>query len=496
MPHAFVIERICLHQVKEPMNHFYSRRELLQKAGLGFGSLAFYGMMQGQNLFADDINPLATQAPARKKKAKSIIWLYMNGGQSHVDTWDYKPELAKRDGVALEGFDNTTGFFKDQVGPLMKSPWEFKQYGQSGKWVSDLFPHLSTQVDKMSFVHSCFSKSNNHAPALFTMNSGEPRMGYPCVGSWVTYGLGAINQNLPAFVVMADPLNRGLPKGHALNWSAGFLPGAFQGTYLKPKGTPIDNLKRAASMTGQQQRDYLDLLSKLNHKHMNANPEEKQLAARIESFELAYRMQTTAPEAFDLTKESSHIQKLYGLDNKKCQHFAKQCLTARRLVERGTRFIQIYSGGMENSRSWDGHVDIVKNHGGFAAETDQPIAALIQDLEQRGLLEETLIVCCGEFGRLPIVQRKPGAKNAGRDHNPHAFTTWFCGGGVKPGVSYGATDEIGFKAAENKVSVHKLHATMLELMGIDHKKLAVKHNGLDTRLTGVKEVEAIKEIMA
>ncbi len=476
--------------------NFHSRLDLLKQAGCGFGSLALAGMMSPKNLLASDLNPLAPKTPALPAKAKSVIWLFMNGGQSHVDTWDYKPELAKKDGQELKGFDKKTGFFANQAGPLMKSPWEFKQYGQSGKWVSDLFPHLSKQVDKMSFVHSCYGKSNNHSPALFMMATGSTQMGFPCVGSWVTYGLGSANQNLPGFVVMADPLDRGLPKGHAANWGAGFLPGAYQGTYLKPKGLPIDNLNKLKHLSAKGQRDYLDLVSELNHHHAVHHPKEADLAARIESFELAYRMQNSAPEAMDVNSEPEHIKKLYGIDQKPTSHFGKQCLTARRLVERATRFIQIYSGGNENSRSWDGHNDIKKNHSGFAQETDQPIAALIQDLEQRGLLDETLIVCCGEFGRLPIVQRSPGASNAGRDHNPHAFTTWFCGGGSKGGTSYGATDEIGFKAVQDRVSIADLHATILTLTGIDHHELTFPYNGLDARLTGVEDVRVIKEIIA
>ena len=419
----------------------------------------------------------------------------MNGGQSHVDTWDYKPALAKMDGKELAGFDKNIGFFPGQVGPLMKSPWEFKQHGESGKWVSSLFPHISKHVDKMAFVHSCYAKSNNHSPALFMMNTGETQKGFPCVGSWVTYGLGSENQNLPGFVVMADPLERGFPKGHASNWGSGFLPGVYQGTYLKPKGNPIDNLRKSQKLSVKEQRGYLDLVNELNHHHAVKHPQEAELAARIESFELAYRMQTTAPEALDINSEPEHIKKMYGLDNKKCTHFAKQCLTARRLVERGTRFVQIYSGGTENQQSWDGHREIVKNHSGFASETDQPIAGLIQDLAERGLLDETLIVYCGEFGRLPIVQ-KSSSKELGRDHNPHAFTSWFCGGGVKGGVTHGSTDEVGFKAVENRVSVHDLHATILNLIGLDHQKLSVPFNGLDTRLTGVKPAKPVKEIIA
>jgi hypothetical protein len=350
---------------------------------------------------------------------------------------------------------------------------------------------MARHVDKMAFIHSCHTESNNHSPALFMMNTGVLRMGLPCVGSWVTYGLGTLNQNLPAFVVMSDPLGRGLPKGSAQNWGAGFLPGAFQGTYLAPTGEPIDNLHRPRVMSDSQQRAQLDLIAKLNQQQLEQHPAETELAARIQSFELAYRMQTTAPEALDLASEPQHIKDLYGVERKECSHFARQCLLARRMVERGVRFVQIYSGGMENQLSWDGHKDIVGNHTGFAAETDQPIAALLEDLAARGLLEETLVIWGGEFGRLPVSQK---ADKPGRDHNPHAFTVWMAGGGVKAGTSYGETDEIGHKAAVDRVSVNDLHATVLALMGMDHKKLTYLYNGRRFRLTDVAGVVVDKII--
>ena len=364
----------------------------------------------------------------------------------------------------------------------MKSPFEFKQHGQCGKHVSSIFPRLAKHVDRMAFIHSGHTESNNHSPALFMMNCGLPRMGYPCVGSWVTYGLGSSSDSLPAFVVMSDPKGRGLPKGHAANWGAGYLPSVYQGTHFRPTGDPIDNLYRPKEMNPDQQRRQLDLLRHLNQKHLDANPYEEELAARIESFELAYRMQSAAPEALAVDQEPEHIQKLYGLDDDKCKHIASQCLTARRMIERGVRFVQIYSGGMENQRSWDGHNDIKGNHSQFAAETDKPVAGLIADLAQRGLLNETLIVWGGEFGRLPIAQK--GSK-PGRDHNPHAYTNWMVGGGIKGGVSYGETDEIGHKAAVNKVTVNDLHATILHLLGMDHERLTYRYNGRDFRLTDV-----------
>jgi hypothetical protein len=395
--------------------------------------------------------------------------------------------------MELAGFDPKTGFFPGSAGPLMKSPFEWAQHGQSGTWVSDLFPHLSRHVDKMSFIHSCWTGSNNHSPALFMMNTGSTRMGSPCVGSWVTYGLGSEAESLPSFVVMSDPLNRGLPKGSALNWGAGYLPSVYQGTWLKPDGEPIENLKPANSNAGETQRAQLDLLAGLNRHHMAGTPIESELSARIESFELAYRMQTAAPEAFDISAEPEHIRNLYGVDQAHCKHFAVQCLTARRMVERGVRFVQIYSGGMENQRSWDCHGDLVGNHRGFAMEADQPVAGLLADLEQRGLLKDTLVIWAGEFGRTPTSQK--GGK-PGRDHNPHAFTVWLAGGSVKGGFHYGESDEVGYKAAVNKVHVRDFHATLLTLLGIDHERLTYRFQGLDQRLTGVEPSRVVREIFA
>lgn len=474
-----------------------SRRELLARAGGGIGILALADLLRQEGLLAREGapgDPLAPRAPHFPARAKAVIWIFINGGPSHVDTWDYKPELERRDGQELAGLNKFTGFFANEVGPLMKSPFRFARHGRCGKWVSEIFPFLARHVDKMAFIHSGYTESNNHSPALFMMNSGEPRMGYPCVGSWVTYGLGSESRNLPAFVVMSDPLGRGLPKGHAQNWGAGFLPSVYQGTYLRPSGPPIDNMTPPEELAGERQRRMLDLVGRLNGRLPEGHPAERELAARIESFELAFRMQSAAPEAFDLDREPEHLRKLYGLDHKPCAHFARQCLIARRLVERGVRFVQIYSGGMENQLSWDGHKDIKGNHAGFALETDQPVAALLADLEQRGMLEETLVIWGGEFGRLPVAQK---GEKPGRDHNPHAFTVWLAGGGVRGGVSYGATDEIGFKAVENRVSVHDLHATILHLLGLDHTKLTFRHNSLEQRLTTITvEARVVREILA
>jgi hypothetical protein len=458
-----------------------SRRQMLQRAGGGLGMLGLAGILNDEKLLAaPSIDPLAPHPAQFAPRAKNVIWFFVNGGPSHVDTFDYKPALEKYDGQTLEGFDKFTGFFANSVGGLMKSPFKFRQHGQCGKHVSDIFPNLATHVDKMAFIHSGWTDSNNHSPALFMMNTGTPNMGRPCVGAWTTYGLGSPTRNLPGFVVMSDPLGRGLPKGHAANWGAGFLPSVFQGTHLRPQGEPIPNLSRPRDLSAMQQRRQLDLLAKLNRQHLDANHEDAELAARIESYELAYRMQSAAPEAMDIDSEPQYLKGMYGVDDDRCDHVARQCLTARRLVERGVRFVQIYSGGMENQRSWDGHKDIKGNHSQFAGETDQPVAALLTDLEQRGLLDDTLVIWGGEFGRLPLAQK---GEKPGRDHNPHAFTFWLAGGGAKGGVSHGQTDEIGHKAAVDRVHVNDLHATILHMLGLNHEKLTYRLQGRDYRLT-------------
>jgi hypothetical protein len=477
-----------------------TRRQLLQTSGGGFGLLGLASLLHSEGMLEtalagagpDDVagrlaqNPMATRPGHLPAKAKRVIWFFVNGGPSHVDTWDYKPGLARWDGKSIKEFDpafkNTTGFFKDAVGGLMKSPFRFSARGECGKMVSEIFPALGQHVDKMAFIHSGFTESNNHSPALFMMNTGIARMGYPCVGSWVTYGLGSESQDLPGFVVMSDPRGRGLPKGHAANWGAASLPGVLQGTHLHPTGAPIDNLERMASMTDGEQRAQLDYLQSLNELHRERLAAERDLSARIESFELAYRMQSAAPEAIEIDREPAHIKTLYGLDDPRCDHVGRQCLVARRLIERGVRLVQIYSGGMDNQLSWDGHNDIKGNHEQFAGETDKPLAGLLTDLDQRGLLAETLVIWGGEFGRLPIAQK---SEKPGRDHNPNAFTFWLAGGGVKGGISHGETDEIGYHAVVDRMHVNDLHATILRLLGLDHERLTFKYNGRRFRLTDV-----------
>jgi Protein of unknown function (DUF1501) len=474
-----------------------SRRRLLERAGAGFGLIGLAGLLKGEGRLEaanPTQNPLAARPPHFQARAKRVIWVFINGGPSQVDTWEHKPSLDRWHGKSMRAFDpsfkDTTGFFKDQVGTLMKSPFRFTPQGESGKAVSEIFPCLGRHVDKMAFLHSVFTESNNHSPALFMMNTGMPRMGFPCVGSWVTYGLGSEAENLPGFVVLSDPKGRGLPKGHAANWGAAFLPGTFQGTHLRPAGPPIDDLERPAGMSADRQRAFLDFVNQANQTHHDRLAAEADLAARIESYELAYRMQSSAPEAIEIDAEPEHIKRLYGIGDPRCDHVARQCLVARRLLERGVRFIQIYSGGMANQLSWDGHADLKGNHEQFAGETDRPVAGLLADLDQRGLLDETLVIWGGEFGRLPIAQTGP---KPGRDHNPHGFTVWMAGGGVKGGVSHGATDEVGYAAAVDPVHINDLHATILHLLGINHEQLTYLYNGRKFRLTDVagKVVQSI-----
>jgi hypothetical protein len=460
-----------------------TRRRFLQEAGLGFGSLALASMLHGESK-ADTASrdPLALREPDFPTKVKSIIWLFMTGAPSQVDTWDYKPELQKRDGQDLAGADPKTGFFTTS-GKCLKSPFEWKQHGESGTWVSDLFPHLSNHVDKMCFLHSMHLRQNNHAPASIELMCGTNRPGLPALGAWMTYGLGSQNQSLPSYVVLHDTR----PRGDDQIWSAGFLPKTFQALALDARRKEaIDNLSRDAGHTDVQQRAQLDLIRQLNQEHSKTRPTQADLAARINSYELAYRMQMAAPETLDLAAESQETHKLYGMDNPECATFARQCLLSRRLVERGVRFVQIFAGkgvggdGSVNDVPWDCHSDVQSNHRSCGLHTDQPAAALLADLEARGMLDSTLVIWGGEFGRTSDSQ---GAK--GRDHNPNGFTIWMAGAGVKGGLHYGATDPFGYKAVEKKVHVNDLHATLLHLMGLEHTKLTYRFNGRDYRLTDV-----------
>ena len=410
-------------------------------------------------------------------KAKAVIWLFMEGAPSAVDLFDPKPELTRRDGQMTD----IKAFFGNP-GPLMKSPFDFKQYGECGQWVCDLYTNVARHVDKLAFIKSCYSESNDHVPAIYQINSGLPRPGFPTAGAWITYGLGSENQNLPGYVVLGNTKGA---KGGPHNWGSGFLPSTYQGTLFRSEGSPILNLKRQPRVTEQDQRAQLDLMAELNKEHLNRHTGEAEFASRMQSFELAFRMQTEATDVVDLSKESADMHTLYGIDNPASKSYGSKCLMARRLVESGVRFVQVYSDG-----EWDAHSDLIKNHTEHCEATDRPIAGLLTDLEQRGLLDSTLVIWGGEFGRMPVSQN-----GNGRDHNPNGFLQWMAGAGIKGGVSYGETDDIGYAAVEKRTSVNDLHATMLHLLGLDHKRLTYFHNGRSYRLTDVAG-EIIHDILS
>jgi len=464
-----------------------SRREFLSRAGMGFGSLALSFLLaqeaeaQASRLAKTGrLNPLAPRRPMFPARAKSVIFLFMYGGPSHVDTFDPKPELAKCHGKTIRDVLKNVGEVKTFGGQnnaaLMQSPFAFQKYGQSGIEIAEIFPNLARHVDDICFVRSLYGDSNNHAPALFEMNTGSIQQGHPSVGSWVTYGLGTQNQDLPAFVVMTD--HRGGPIGGAPNWSSGYMPATYQGTVFRATGTPILDLSPGEGVSAAQQRADLDLLLQMNEEHLRAHPGDTELEARIASYELAYRMQATAPEVVDLSKETEEMKALYGLGDPRTEEFGRKCLMARRLVERGVRFVQIYSGGGHGDDTWDAHGDIVSNHRLHAGETDKPIAGLLADLKRRGLLDSTLVVWAGEFGRMPITQG-----GSGRDHNPGAQTAWLAGGGIRGGTVIGSSDEVGYQAGDDPHPVRDLHATVLHAVGLDDKALTYLFNGRFQRLT-------------
>lgn len=455
-----------------------SRRQFLAQAGGGLGLLALGNLLEPISAAesASD-NPLTPRKPHFAPKAKSIIWLFMEGGPSGFDLFDPKPELDKNDGKKIQ-----IDTFNGSPGPLMKSPFKFQQYGQSGAWVCEKYQNVARHVDEIAWVKSCFTESSDHVPALYQMNTGIARAGLPTAGSWITYGLGSENQNLPGFVVLGN--NQGI-KGGALNWSAGFLPTSYQGTLFRSEGSPILNLQRPKQVEDADQRAQLDLLARLNQEHLAGRPAEPDLTARIQSFELAYRMQMEATDLADFSRETALTRASYGLEDKTTRSFGGKCLMARRLVERGVRFVQVYSDG-----EWDAHADLAGNHTGHCAATDRPIHALLTDLKSRGLLESTLVIWGAEFGRMPVSQGSNG-----RDHNPHGFLVWMAGAGIKGGASHGETDEFGHRAAVDPVTVHDLHATMLHLLGIDHERLTYMHNGRRYRLTDVAG-KLLKKILA
>jgi hypothetical protein len=466
-----------------------SRRDFLARIGCGFGGLALSSLLQqelhGANPPAveiDPVNPCQPRRPHFAPKAKSVIFLYMVGGPSHIDTFDYKPELQKLNGKPVpeqikQALKNSkhANVFQGCKEELLGSPYKWSQHGESGMWVSELYPHLAERVDDLCFIHSMQADSNNHGPASYQMHTGEILAGKASMGSWVTYGLGTENQNLPGYVLLFDAG----PLGGAANYSNGFLPPAFQGTRLRDQGTPVLDLLPPENLAASQ-RASLDLLRELNLQHRESRVGFTDLDARIASYELAYRMQSAALEIGDLNSEPAHIRESYGAEHKekRLAAFARKCLLSRRLVERGVRFVQVYD--MPDKDGWDAHDHLTKNHTPRALWTDQPMAALIADLQQRGLLDETLVICASEFGRTPMMQG-----DNGRQHNAAGFTIWMAGGGVKAGTRIGATDEIGLMAVDRPTHFRDLHATILAALGIRSDDLYYEHNSRMERLTGV-----------
>jgi hypothetical protein len=465
-----------------------NRREFLWQVGGGFAGLALLDLLGRDGFFAAPASAAETEpAPAARKphfpaRARHAVFLFMNGGPSHIDTFDPKPALTKFNGTAYEAKDvPVVGSNGRPVGRLMQSPFAFRKYGRSGLDISSLYPHVSAFADDLCVLRSMYTDTAAHASGCLQMNTGSVLLGKPCLGSWLSYGLGTENESLPSFVVMTDP--RGGPISGPSNWTAGYMPAAYQGTLFRSGGTPLLDLASPPGTSDRTQRHALDLLGQLNREHLDARPAETELAARIQSYELAYRMQTSAAEVVDLAREDERTRERYGLNDARTADFGRKCLITRRLLEKGVRFIQLYSGGGHIEDTWDGHTDCITNHRLHAGETDKPIAALMTDLKQTGLWDETLLIWGGEFGRTPTSE---GVGKPGRDHNWYGFSMWLAGAGVKGGQALGATDELGFKAVETPYHVSDLHATILHLMGLDHKRLTYFYQGLDQRLTGFK----------
>ncbi len=465
-----------------PMNPPMSRRSFLWNYGGGLGGIALASLLGRTDRGLAAAARAPRPGPHHVPRAKRVIQLFMSGAASQVDTFDYKPQLIKRNG---EPFDpgGKVELFQSDPGVVMASPWKWKQYGDSGKRMSGLVPNLAQCVDDMAFLPAMISKSNVHGPATFMQTTGFVLPGFPSVGSWVSYALGSDTDSLPTFVVLPD--SRGFGPGGPKNWAAGFLPSSHQGTLIRPAAeNPIADLfpPPGEFVTRAMDRDGLVALTKLNRIHEAARPGDSRLDARIQSFELAAKLQLSAPEVLDLRGESRATRRLYGLDNPITEDFGRNCLIARRLLERGTRFVQVWSGA-DNAfprRNWDSHEDLKKDHGDMAASMDQPAAALLKDLKSRGMLDDTIVIWTTEFGRMPCSQG-----SAGRDHNPFTFTSWLAGGGIQGGVIYGQSDEWSYRAVDKPTYCYDLHATVLHLLGIDHERLTVRHNGIDRRLTDV-----------
>ncbi len=473
------------------------RRRFLWHSGGGLGGIALAYLLGQENLLAAD-KPLGKGRPEfngglhHKARARRVVQLFMSGAASQVDTFDYKPALIQRHGQKFDPGDKVE-LFQSVPGACMKSPWAWQQHGQCGKWISSLVPHLATCVDDMAFLHAMVSKSNVHGPATFMQNTGFVLPGFPGMGAWVCYGLGSLNDNLPAFVVLPDA--RGFAPNGPANWSAGFLPAAYQGTMVKASSkNPIYDLfpPEHSGISPQGEAEGLALLNKMNRHHQATREGDSRLDARIASYELAARLQLSAPQVLNLAQETAATRKLYGADDPVTEDFGHNCLIARRLLERGVRFVQVWSGADNGfpRRNWDSHEDLAKDHGDMGASMDRPAAALLKDLKARGLLEDTIVIWTTEFGRMPCSQ---GGK--GRDHNPFTFTSWVAGGGFKGGTTYGASDEWSYRAVEDPTYCYDLHATVLHLLGIDHERLTFRHNGIDRRLTDVHG-QVIRELLA
>ena len=468
---------------------FPTRREFLWKSGSGFGALALMELL-ARDAISGTSSPARKQLPHIPNRARRVVFFFMNGGPSHIDTFDPKSVLEKYHDQPYQG-KLDVGSNERPVGHLAKSAFKFSRHGESGLEISELYPHLSNLADDLCVIRSMHCDAPGHGPGLLQMNSGSILLGQPCLGSWLTYGLGTMNEDLPSFVVMSDP--RGGTRAGTACWSAGYMPAVYQGTLFRSAGPPLLNLHNPEGISASRQKRGVDLLGQLNREHLSEREEDSELLARIKSYELAYRMQTSAVDAVDVESESEHIKNMYGLNNERTQIYGRQCLLTRRLLERGVRFVQLYSGGAGNSTSWDAHTNCITNHKLHAGETDQPMAALMTDLKNRGMWEDTLFIWGGEFGRTPTSE---GKGKPGRDHNPFGFSVWLAGGGVRGGQAVGATDELGFAAVEERCHVSDLHATILHLMGMDHEKLTYHHQGLEKRLTGVEQRRVLKQVVA
>jgi hypothetical protein len=474
-----------------------SRREFLWEVGGGFAGLALIDLLSRDGVFSGAktasaaetsaigpvaVSPLAPKSPHFAPRAKRAVFLFMNGGPSQVDTFDPKPDLTKFHGTAYQPPAGLPlGSNGRPVGHLMQSPFPFRKHGQSGLEISSLYPHTSQHADDLCVIRSMHADTAAHASGCLQMNTGSIFIGKPALGSWLSYGLGSMCDNLPSFVVMTDP--RGGPISSSSNWTSGYMPAAYQGTLFRSTGSPLLDLATPNGVSPRTQRSSLDLLQRLNREHEKRRPGESELAARILTYELAYQMQTTAAEVVNVDLEPEATRRMYGVDQKLTSDFGRKCLITRRLLERGVRFIQLYSGGGHIEDTWDGHTDCITNHTLHAGETDQPIAALITDLKRTGLWDDTLLIWGGEFGRTPTSE---GVGKPGRDHDWHGFSMWLAGGGVKGGQAIGSTDELGFRAVEDRCHVSDLHATILHLLGLDHERLSYFYQGLDQRLTGVE----------